>query len=172
MSAASPKRSRARDAKPPLKQRLANQVQLRRSQATAVRKDPWVLGVWGRQALLRMWRLRGGGFYGIGFVATFVYTQAQSLFEDVAEADGMVDFLTSQLSEAIIRLTGDFLGNLLTAFLWPLWVLGWAGAWGLVALLVSFFVFDRWIKPWINAQFPDESAATPADADSSEHPNG
>lgn len=150
---------------------MVARVQQRADQAVQLRKDPWLLGIWIRQGLLRMWRLRGGGFYGIGFVVTFVYTQARSLLEDATEADGVVDFLTSQLSEAIIRLTGDFLGNLISAFVWPLLVLGWFGGWGLVGLGVGFFVFDRWIKPWINRQFPEEVAesATPGDADNSAH---
>lgn len=152
---------------------MAARVQQRADQAVQLRKDPWLLGVWIRQGLLRMWRVRGGGFYGIGFVVTFVYSQAQSLLQDVTEADGVVDFLTSQLSEAIIRFTGDFLGNLIAAFVWPLLLLGWTDAWGLVALVVGFFVFDRWIKPWINRQFPEEAASSPgpADADSSTRQN-
>lgn len=148
-------RPRKRAKKPPLRERLLTRAHERADQARQLRANPRIAGLWIRQALLRMWRLRGGGFYGIGFVATFLYTQAQSLFDDAAESAGLVDFLTSQLSEALIRLSADFLGNLITAFLWPLWLLSFTGAWGLLGMLITFLVFDRWIKPWINARFPD-----------------
>ncbi|MGI9327157.1 MAG: hypothetical protein ACR2PZ_18210 [Pseudomonadales bacterium] len=152
--------------KPALKQRVAERVSLRAQQAAAASDNPRLLWVWVRAGLLRMWRLRGGGFYGLGFVATFVVLQLGSLFADASEAAGPVDFLTSQLSEAIIRLTGDSIGNLVKAFLWPIYFVVWAGAYGLLALLTGFLIFDRWLKPWINDQFPEEPVAPHNSADS------
>lgn len=145
--------------KPKLKQRLANRVDQRVQQAAAASDNPRLLWVWLRSALLRMWRLRGGGFYGLGFVLTFVGLQLASLLEDAAEAQGPVDFLTSQMAEALIRLLGDTLSNLIQAFLWPFLFVGWTGPYGLLLLLGSFLAFDRWGKPWINAQFPAETEA-------------
>ncbi len=152
-------------AKVALKRRVAERIALRTQQAAAASDNPRLLWVWVRAGLLRMWRLRGGGFYGLGFVATFVVLQLGSLFADASEAAGPLDFLTSQLSEALIRLTGDSVGNLLKAFLWPIYFVSWTGAYGLLALLAGFLAFDRWLKPWVNEQFPEEQADTHNSAD-------
>lgn len=142
-------------AKPPIKVRVRNAARKRQAQAQAVRREPMLLGVWLRAALLRMWRLRGGGFYGLGFVATFVGLQLRSLFEDAAAATGPIDFVTTQLSEALLRVLGDTFPNLIQAFVWPALFVGWSGAYGLLVLLATFLVFDRWIKPWLNERFPE-----------------
>lgn len=145
--------------KPPIKTRVRNAARKRQAQAQAVRREPTLLGVWLRAALLRMWRLRGGGFYGLGFVATFVGLQLLSLFEDAAAAAGPIDFVTTQLSEAVLRVLGDTFPNLIQAFVWPALFVGWSGAYGLLVLLAAFLVFDRWIKPWINERFPEPTDA-------------
>ncbi|MEM1436191.1 MAG: hypothetical protein AAGG11_19205 [Pseudomonadota bacterium] len=106
-----------------------------------------------RESLLKMWRVRGGGFYGLGFVVFFVGAQGVSLLQDLIEATGPVDFVTSQVLEGFIRLIGDTPWNFIRALLWPLQLLSWLGSWGLLPLLAGFIAFDRWVKPWLNDRY-------------------
>ncbi len=152
--------------KPPLTQRLKNRADTRARQFAAASDDPSLIWVWTRRALLRMWRVRGGGFYGLGFVVTFVVLQVASILDDAAEASTAMDFVTSQLVEGILRFLSDTFINFLLSFLWPALFLGWAGGWGIVALIAAFIVFDRWAKPWINAaaELEEADAAVAPDA--------
>jgi hypothetical protein len=146
--------------KPRLVARLKNRAADRAQQFADASDDPGLLLVWTRRALLRMWRLRGGGFYGLGFVVTFVVLQIGALMSDAAEASTAMDFVTSQLAEAVLKFLGDTLINFLLSFIWPLLFLGWAGSWGILVLICAFLVFDRWLKPWISA-----AAAVDAEAE-------
>ncbi|MEM9741498.1 MAG: hypothetical protein AAF918_02315 [Pseudomonadota bacterium] len=110
-----------------------------------------------RRWLLRMWRLRGGGFYGLGFVLVFVVHEVRSLFGQVAESTSAADFLTSQALEMVIRLFSESWINFLYAAIWPLLLLGWAGGYGFLMLILGFVVFDRWGKPALNAFFELET---------------
>lgn len=146
--------------KPRLVARLKNRAADRAQLFAEASDNPSLLWVWTRRALLRMWRLRGGGFYGLGFVVTFVVLQIESIMSDAAEASTAMDFVTSQLAEAVLKFLGDTLINFLLSFIWPLLFLGWGGGWGILVLICAFLIFDRWLKPWISA-----AAAVDAEAE-------
>ncbi|MEM1231294.1 MAG: hypothetical protein AAGI15_12210 [Pseudomonadota bacterium] len=138
---------------------MKDRADTRARQFAAASDDPSLIWVWTRRALLRMWRVRGGGFYGLGFVVTFVVLQIASIVGDAAEASTAMDFVTSQLVEGVLRFLSDTFINFLLSFLWPALFLDWIGSWGIVVLIAAFIAFDRWAKPWINAAAELEEAA-------------
>ena len=103
--------------------------------------------------LLRLWMLRGGGFYGLGFVVFFVTLQIRSFIGDIAESTGVIDFLSSQALEALLKVISETPFNFLWALLWPLQFLSWTGEWGLLVLLAAYLSFQRWVKPRLTERF-------------------
>lgn len=110
----------------------------------AVRGAGASLWGWVKKTLHRMWQVRGGGFYGLGFVAFFLWAQGLSLWGDVTESDSVADFLTSQAIETVIRLLGETPANFIWALLWPVHVLNWDLRLGFLGLLAGFLAFERW----------------------------
>jgi len=108
-----------------------------------------------RAALLRIWRARGGGFYGLGYVVTFVVMEVRLVAGEFQGSDSMLSFLSDQLLEYLFRLGVMSFVNVLLAFLWPLFVLEHLQGWGVPVLLVGYFVFERWLRPRLEATFPE-----------------
>jgi hypothetical protein len=124
-----------------------------------VQQQPSVVLTWIKQSLVNTWLLRGGGFYGLGYLATFILLQAQSLASDIQEAEDALGFLSSQIFQVMFKFFTDVLGNLIQAFIWPLLLLNLTGSWGLLLLLAGFLGFDRWGKSYINQRVPELQAA-------------
>lgn len=61
-----------------------------------------------------------------------------------------------------MRFTTESIGNMLTAFIWPLWVIGLYPPWGIIALVLMFAVFDRLMKQRVADWFFDEDTASTA----------
>ena len=99
---------------------------------------------WLKVRLVRMWRVRGGGFYGLGFVLVFVVLQVGALIDDVAEAESAEAFVRSQIFEFVFRYAGETIGILVQSFLWPLMFVDWIGVWGIPILIAGFLSFERW----------------------------
>lgn len=148
------------------KQRLSSGV----AHAREAQRQPSVILQWLRASAIKTWRVRGGGFYGLGFVIIFIALQIGSLFEDVSEADGAVDFLATQVVEAVSRFFNDSMANFVKALLWPLLFINLTGAWGIPVLVGAFLSFDRWAKPYLNEQFP-ELAVDPDEAPGEDKPD-
>ncbi len=129
-------------------------------------REPSLLVNWLRSALIRMWRVRGGGFYGLGFVFTFVLLEIRMVFVELGESDGVVAFVQSQVFELIFRFFSESFGNFIQALVWPLLFLERAGAWGFLVLLIAFLGFDRWVKPVLNHWVPELADVKPSTADS------
>lgn len=124
-----------------------------------VQHQPSVVLTWIKQSLVSTWLLRGGGFYGLGYLVTFIILQAQSLATDFVEAEDALSFLGSQIFQILFKFFTDVIGNLIQAFIWPLMFLNLTGSWGLLILIVGFVGFDRWGKPYINQRIPELHAA-------------
>ncbi len=104
----------------------------------------------------RVWKLRGGGLYAVGWALTFVYLEVTTLLGEIAEASGVIDFLTSQLIETLFRFLGQSFINMGMAFAWPIFFIEWQPPVGLILLGFAFMLFPRFVKPYITAWlFPD-----------------
>jgi len=157
------KRSRGKGkkpAKPGFRERLTRHARTVGELGSDVVHQPRVIPGKAHRGFRRwighLWRLRGGGLYATGFVVTFVYLEIRTIIGDVAESDGVIDFLTSELLEFVFRFAIESLVNTVYAFLWPLYVIQFAPPWGLVGLVAAFIVFDRLIKQRIEDYLVDD----------------
>ena len=83
--------------------------------------------------------MRGGGLYALGFIATFVVLEVQSLADDV------------------LGIGAVFTGQ---AFMWPIHIVQFAPPWGAVALGVAYMGFATYLKKPIEGWlFDDEPEA-------------
>ena len=101
---------------------------------------------WFRTWFGKVWKVRGGGLYACGYAITFAVLEVKSIFGDIAEADGPVDFVEHQALEMVFRFLGDSLRNMIEAFIWPVHVLEISPPYGAVALGLAFILFPVTLK--------------------------
>lgn len=101
---------------------------------------------WFRTWFAKVWKVRGGGLYACGYAITFVVLEIRSLFGDIADADGPVQFVQEQAFEFVFRFLGESLANMIEAFLWPLRVLQFSPPYGAIALGLAFVLFPITLK--------------------------
>lgn len=110
-----------------------------------------------------MWKVRGGGLYACGYAVTFLVLELRSLAGDVFEADGIVDFFTEQIFETLFRFLGESFANMVSALVWPLYLVQWKPPWGAIGLGLAFVVFDvvlrKPIERWLAAESQPEQEA-------------
>ena len=115
---------------------------------------------WLRRAILGLWKIRGGGFYGLGYVVTFIYLEVTMFVEEVVEAEGVVDFVSNQLLEMMFKYFTESILNAIQAFIWPLVLISAYGAWMIVALGIAYLLWDRFldrrIRAWLDRVVPEE----------------
>ena len=99
-----------------------------------------------------MWRSRGGGYYGMGYVVSYFVLEIRMLVGDLRETDGVVDFMTGQVFGFFVE---SFI-NAFVALLWPLLLIDEYELWGVGFLIAGFLVFERLIKPRLVRWFPAE----------------
>jgi hypothetical protein len=108
-----------------------------------------------RGALLKIWRVRGGGFYGLGYVVAFAILEVRAFIGNF-EGDGdITSMIVQEVVGFFFRFAGQSFLNGFIAFGWPIFVVDYLGAWGLLLIGASWYGFDRWLKPWINARVPE-----------------
>jgi len=108
------------------------------------------------QRLAKVWKVRGGGLYACGYAITFIVLEVTTIVGEVAESDGIVDFLSGQIVEFIFRFASDSIANLIMALMWPVFIVQWQPPFGVIGLGLAFFAFPRYLKPPITKWlFPD-----------------
>lgn len=143
--------------------RLARHAANARALWANPRSAPSVL----RGALLGIWRSRGGGFYGLGYLVTFLLLEVRMLFRELAGSDGVLEFVGSQALEYLLRLSLLSLLNALQAFVWPLLMFAKLGPLSLLLLLAGYLAFERVLRPRLEVAFPElRKPAGVADPDS------
>jgi hypothetical protein len=68
------------------------------------------------------------------------------LVEEIAGASSIGAFFSEQLIEFLIRFTTESIFNMVTALMWPMWVIELSPRWGIIGLVLMFVVFDRFLK--------------------------
>jgi len=101
---------------------------------------------WYRRWLAKVWHTHGGGLYAVGYVVTFLYLEARSILEELAESTGPVDFLTGHLFEFIFRFLGDSIMNMVQALIWFIPVVQFKSPFGLISLGIGFYAFDIYLR--------------------------
>lgn len=130
--------------------------------------NPKRAGSLARDATVRLWRARGGGLYGLGYVVCFGVLQARSFTDQVSSATSVEEFVISEVTTHLLRFGIDSVVNSLLSLLWPAYVLDYLKGWGIVALIVGFWTFERWLRPLVERWLPElrkrrRKKATPTD---------
>ncbi len=108
-----------------------------------------------REGLLKLWRVRGGGFYGFGYVIAFVVLEVRAFIVNF-EGDGdIATMIVQEVLQFVFRFAVQSFLNGFIAFGWPVFVVDYLGGWGLLALGLCWLVFERWARPWINSKLPE-----------------
>ena len=111
---------------------------------------------WFRNWFRKVWKVRGGGLYALGFAVTFIYFEIGSLGDDIL---GIGSLFNGQAFEFVIQFFIDSLTNTVKAFIWPVYVVQLALPWGAIALGVGFVGFTRYLKApiekWLIGDAPE-----------------
>ena len=114
-----------------------------------------------RAFLLSLWQARGGGFYGLGYVITFISLEISLFFTDVGETEGVADFVSEQVMSLVFRFAFESILNSFLALIWPALFIGKFGAIGILILAGAFILFQWGIKPrldnWLDLEEIDPS---------------
>jgi hypothetical protein len=109
-----------------------------------------------RDTYLRMWRSRGGGFYGLGYVVAFAVLEVQAT---VSSWEGASDNIAGLVMQEVLQFVFKFAAqSMLNGFLalgWPIFVVQKLGGAGLALLAVVWWLFDRYARPWIAVRLPE-----------------
>ncbi|MGD8341464.1 MAG: hypothetical protein PVH89_11825 [Gammaproteobacteria bacterium] len=108
-----------------------------------------------KEWLVRLWITKGGGFYGLGYVITFISLEASSLSGDVVGSDNISDFITSQFIGFIIRFSVESFLNALSAVIWPVLLLQWPNGLGIVTLIAAYAGYRLLLDPFFENQIPE-----------------
>ena len=105
--------------------------------------------------LLSLWQARGGGFFGLGYVITFIGLQIRTFTSGIFGSDSVSDYVLQQALEFVFRICIESLINVFLALLWPAFLLAWLGAWGIPILLGGYFGFERGLRPLVETWLPE-----------------
>ena len=123
--------------------------------AKRLHAEPKNIGPMMRDALVRVWSARGGGFYGLGYVVAFIVIEVQMFAGEILESSSAADFAVAQIFEFAIRISFLSFINVMLALIWPVYVFDIAGGYGLAALLLGYIVFEKLVRPMVENHFPE-----------------
>lgn len=123
--------------------------------AKQLRREPRSVVSLFRGWLLDLWQARGGGFYGLGCVITFISLEVKMLAADIAGSDSVSEAVVFEALEYVARFGFLSFVNGFLALLWPAFLLQWLNAWGFVVLLAGYIGFERGLRPLIETWFPE-----------------
>ncbi len=102
---------------------------------------------WFRSWFRKVWQVRGGGLYAVGFAVAFLFFEIREVVvEDIPQFAALNNILSSELIGFGIQFLVDTMVNFVRALLWPLYVVMlWPPA-GAIALGIAFILFPRYLK--------------------------
>lgn len=133
--------------------------------AREVRAEPRLAVRLTRDWLVGLWAAKGGGFYGLGVVVTFLILEASTIAGDISGSESLAGFIGGELLEYVFRFGVQSFINGLLAFIWPAFVLERLEVWGLLLLVGGYFVFEYALKPTVENWAPELKAAREARAE-------
>ena len=101
----------------------------------------------------KVWKVRGGGLYAVGFAATFLYLEVISLADDVL---GIGALFRGEAIEFFVNLVVESFMNTIAAFMWPVEVVQFSPPFGVIALGIAFWLFPIFVKPHIERWLFDD----------------
>lgn len=121
--------------------------------------EPRSVGTVLQDGLLKIWRSRGGGFYGFGYVICFIVLEVRMFIGNFEGNSDVVTMVVQEVLQFLFRFTVQSFLNGMLAFLWPAFVLDLLKGWGILVIGVGWVVFDRWGKARIDAWWPESKPA-------------
>jgi hypothetical protein len=114
---------------------------------------------WFRNWFRKVWKVRGGGLYALGFAVSFLVFEIGSLSDDIL---GIGSLFNGQAVDFIVQLIIDSLTNTIKAFMWPVYAVQITPPWGAIGLGLAFVGFTKFLKAPIERwMFPDEKGTDP-----------
>ena len=109
----------------------------------------------------KVWDVRGGGLYAVGFAVAFLFFEIREIvFDDIPQFIAINNFASSEIVEFGIQFIVDTMMNFVRALAWPAFVATFAPPVGAIALGVAFMLFPRYLKPYVERYlFGDEKPA-------------
>lgn len=102
---------------------------------------------WFRAWFRKVWDVRGGGLYAVGFAAAFLFFEIrEAIVEDIPQFMAMNNILSSELIGFGIQFLVDTMINFVRALLWPVYFVQLWPPVGLIALVAAFVLFPRYLK--------------------------
>ena len=102
---------------------------------------------WFRAWFRRVWDVRGGGLYAVGFAVAFLFFEIrEAVVEDIPQLVAMNNILGSELIGFAIQFVIDSMLNFARALVWPMYVVQLWPPVGLIALVAAFVLFPRYLK--------------------------
>jgi hypothetical protein len=98
---------------------------------------------WFRNWFRKVWKVRGGGLYALGFAIAFIYFEVGSLGDDIL---GIGSLFNGQAFEFILQLFIESFTNTIKAFIWPVYVVQLAPPWGAIGLGLTYIGFTQFLK--------------------------
>lgn len=145
--------------KPPLKKRLTDTITTLEEVGRNPRTAPGKAHGWFRRWFRKLWQIRGGGLYALGYIVTFAYLEVTSFAGEVIESTSVSGFIGAQLFEFFFRFLSESIANMITAFMWPLAIIQFRPPYGAIGLGLMFIVFTQFVKPhierWMFGTEPD-----------------
>jgi hypothetical protein len=102
---------------------------------------------WLRAWFRKVWDVRGGGLYAVGFAVSFLYFETTEIvFDDIPQFLAMNNVFSSELIGFGIEFVVDTMINFVKALIWPVYVVGLWPPVGAIALGLAFVLFPRYLK--------------------------
>ncbi len=102
---------------------------------------------WLRGWFRKVWDVRGGGLYAVGFATAFLFFEIREIFfDDIPQFVAMNSVFSSELIGFGIQFFADTMVNFVKALMWPVYIAAlWPPA-GAIALGLAFILFPRYLK--------------------------
>jgi len=111
---------------------------------------------WFRTWFAKVWHVRGGGLYSVGFALRFIYLELSTVVSEIAESSSVGDFLSNQLIEFVFRFAIDSIMNTIQALMWPVYVIQLSPPYGAIGLGMAFLMFTIYfqepIERWLSSE--------------------
>jgi hypothetical protein len=144
------------------KQKAEGRFSRHRRIAQEIYAEPRSSARFVRDGFVSVWVSHGAGFYGLGWIVTFVVLEVNMFGGELLQSDGVVDFFGSQLFEYVLRIGFLSFVNTLLAAIWPVYVLQWLSGYGVVLLIGGYYGFEKLLRPVVESRFPELGKAREA----------
>lgn len=144
------------------KQKAEGRFARHRRVAQEIYQEPRSIAGFVRDGFVSVWVSHGAGFYGLGWIVTFVVLEVNMFSGELSASDGVADFVGGQLFEYVLRVGFLSFVNTVLAAIWPVYVLQWFSGYGIVALIGGYYAFEKLLRPVVEDRFPELSKARAA----------